>query len=264
MKNMFEYAKKKIIRTKIYNKPYPYIFIKNLIKKDDLQELNACLPGFNSISGKDVLYQSKSKTKKTILPSSVNFKNSFKNDKFREIDLLFKKLKPVIIKKFDKKIKLFVKKKFLPKSLKYHLSYSVMKKDYKKSPHLDRRDHLIHMIFYPSSEASKGGEIIIHKLRDKKSLFDVFPSSKSLKIQKKYKVFDNSFIAILNVPWAYHSVSTYKSKMDRKYFYMVYDFPIKKSGSIVKNRKAGFNQNQFWKQEVNIESLKRKKIFLNE
>ena len=96
---MFEYAKKKIIRTKIYNKPYPYIFIKNLIKKDDLQELNACLPGFNSISGKDVLYQSKSKTKKTILPSSVNFKNSFKNDKFREIDLLFKKLKPVIIKK---------------------------------------------------------------------------------------------------------------------------------------------------------------------
>ena len=45
---------------------------------------------------------------------------------------------------------------------------------------------------------------------------------------------------------------------------MVYDFPIVKSGSKYKNRKAGFNQNQFWKNEVIIKSLKRKKTFLTE
>jgi hypothetical protein len=265
MKNMFNYAKKKIIKSKVHNSPYPFIFVRNLIKKDDLKELNSYLPSFNSISGNDVLYQSKSKTKKTILPSSNNFKKLFKEKKLRETNTLFEKLKPIIIQKFSKQIKLFVKKKVSPQSLKYHLSYSVMKNGYKKSPHLDRRDHLIHMIFYPSSQASRGGEIGIYKLKKKKKeSFDVFPSLKSLEMQKKYKVFDNSLIIILNVPWAYHSVTEYKSKKDRKYFYMVYDFPIKKSGSVVKNRKIGFNQNQFWKNEVNIESSKRKKIFLNE
>ena len=91
-----------------------------------------------------------------------------------------------------------------------------------------------------------------------------FQKKKNLTIKKKYKVFDNSCIIILNVPWAYHSVSEYKSIKDRKYFYMVYDFPIAKSGSKYKNRKAGFNQNQFWKNEVIIKSLKRKKTFLTE
>jgi len=45
---------------------------------------------------------------------------------------------------------------------------------------------------------------------------------------------------------------------------MVYDFPISKSGSKLKNRKAGYNQNQFWKDEVIIKSLKRKKKFQTE
>ena len=45
---------------------------------------------------------------------------------------------------------------------------------------------------------------------------------------------------------------------------MVYDFPVAKSGSKYKYRKAGFNQNQFWKNIVKIKSLKRKRIFLTE
>ena len=129
-----------------------------------------------------------------------------------------------------------------------------MKKGYKKSPHLDRRDHLIHMIFYPYSDPQKGGEICIHKLKKKKNSFDV--SKKKTAINKKFKVFNNSYI-ILNVPWATILIP-YKSNKDRKYFYIVYDFPIIKSGSKYKHRKAGFNQNQFWKHEVAIKSLKEK------
>ena len=51
----------------------------------------------------------------------------------------------------------------------------------------------------------------------------MFFQKKITTINKKFKVFNNSCIIILNVPWAYHSVSPYKSNKDRKYFYMVYD-----------------------------------------
>ena len=140
-----------------------------------------------------------------------------------------------------------------------------MKKGYMKSPHLDRRDHLIHMIYYSDAEASKGGEIILNKLnKNKKKDYDIFPSRNSLKVFKRYKVTKNCLLVILNVPWAYHSVSYYHGKKDRKYFYMVYDFPIKNSGAITKNRKEGFNANNFWKQKVSVKSNKRKKVFLSE
>ena len=92
----------------------------------------------------------------------------------------------------------------------------------------------------------------------------MFPDKKDLKIVKKYKVNNNSCIIILNVPWAYHSVSKYYGQKDRKYFYMVYDFPIKNSGSKVENRKKGFNQNNFWLNHVGSKSKVRKNIFLTE
>ena len=261
---MLNTAKNKIHKTKIESDPFPYLFIRNLISKKDLNKLNKALPNYNSIINKEVLYQSSSKSKKTILPNSKNYKVLNKNKEFKKINSIFQKLKPIIVKKFNKHINQHVKKKVFSSSLKYHSSYSVMKSGYKKSPHLDRRDHLIHMIFYPSSDPFKGGDICVHKLKKHKKNYDVFPEKKNLIIKKKYKVFNNSCIIILNVPWAYHSVTTYKSKKDRKYFYMVYDFPISNSGSKYKNRKAGFNQNQFWKNEVTIESTKRKRNFLTE
>ena len=261
---MYNTVKKKIISSRLYTSPFPFLFIRNLIETKDLKKLNEILPSFNNINEKDVLYQSSSKTKKTILPSSNDYKKLNNNKNFKNLNLLFKKLKPIILKKFEKNIQRHVKRKIYSSSLKYHSSYSVMKQGYKKSPHLDRRDHLIHMIFYPYSDHKKGGEICIHKLKKKKKYFDVFPKQNSLVISKKFKVNNNCCIIILNVPWAYHSVSPYKSKKDRKYFYMVYDFPILKSGSKYKNRKAGFNQNQFWNEQVKIESSKRKKTFLTE
>lgn len=261
---MLSLAKHKILNNKIEKKPFPFIFIKNFIDKESLKKLNNILPSFEEIKGKNVLYQSSSRTKKTILPSSSIYKKLLKNRPFNSINLLFKKLQPTIINKFQNEINLYVKKKFTNKEIKYHSSYSVMKKGYVKSPHLDRRDHLIHMIFYPSSESSKGGDVCLNSLKKKKKTFDIFPDKKSLVIDKKYKVYNNSCLIILNVPWAYHSVTKYLGNKDRKYFYLVYDFPILKSGSKIKNRKNGFNQNQFWNNKVKIDSTSRKNFFLSE
>ena len=210
------------------------------------------------------MFQSKKKKKKTLLPSS-NLYKKIKNDKnINNLNNLFKKLKPIIISKFKKEINNYVNEEFQKTKLKYHSSYSVMSKGYLKSAHLDRRDHLIHMIYYSTSDSNKGGEICIQKLKKNKKKFDVFPEKKSMRTFKKYKIFPNSCIIILNVPWAYHSVKKYTGKKDRKYFYMVYDFPNKKTGSKVEYRKKGFNGNAFWKQKVQIKSRKRKNIFLTE
>ena len=261
---MFKKVQKKIVKERLYTKPFPYMFIKNFFDNDFVKNLNKMLPSFEMINEKDVVYQSKSKSKKTILPNSKDYKKLQKNKSFNKINFIFKKLQPFIIKKFKQEIKKNVNKEYHNSKLKYHSSFSIMRAGYKKSAHLDRRDHLIHMIFYPDSDSTKGGEIILNELKKHDGTFDIFPNRKNLKINKKYKVSNNSCLIILNVPWAYHSVSNYYGSKDRKYFYMVYDFPIKKSGSKAENRKKGFNKNNFWKQDVMIRSLKRKKIFLTE
>lgn len=268
---MFNSVKQKILKTKVQENPFPFLLIKNLINNEDLKKLNRSLPNYNSIIDDEVLYQSSSKTKISVLPKSRTHKKLYKNKEFKKINLLFNKLKPTIIKKFEKHISLYVKKKINSvNSLKYHSLYAVMKKGYVKSPHIDRRDHLIHILFYPSSDPHSGGEICLHEfknksqLNNKKKIYDVFPSKQILKINKKIKVYNNSCLITFNVPWAYHSVPMYNSSVDRKYLYMVYDFPIIKPSSVRKNRKAGFNENQFWNNEVKVKSLKRKKIFLTE
>ena len=268
---MFNAVKQKIFKTKVQENPFPYLFIKNLISKKDLNKLNQVLPDYESIIDDEVLYQSSSKTKISVLPKSKTYKKLYKKKEFRKIDLLFKKIKPLIINKFQKHINLYVKKKINSiSSLQYHSLYAVMKKGYMKSPHIDRRDHLVHILFYPSSDPNKGGEICLHELKNKKKLkdreviFDVFPHQKILKLKKKIKIYNNSCLITLNVPWAYHSVPEYRSLFDRKYLYMVYDFPTTKSSSVRKNRKAGFNENKLWNNQVKVKSIQRKKIFLTE
>ena len=68
-----------------------------------------------------------------------------------------------------------------------------MRKGYIKSAHIDRRDHLLHVLFYLSSDDAKGGEIKIMKLKKKikNNFYDIFPSKKDLKLFKSYKVKNN-------------------------------------------------------------------------
>ena len=53
-------------------------------------------------------------------------------------------------------------------------------------------------------------------------------------------------------------------KKDRKYFYVVYDFPSQEGGAKLKNRQRGNNQNSFWNSKVQVESRKRKSKFFSE
>ena len=263
---MIEYAKKKIEQSKLYNEPFPFFVVNDLIPKKELDKVNRILPSFSEITEKDIYFQSASQTKKTLLPSSSRYKKLNKNKNFNKINSIFKNLKPAIISKFKQSIKEHVSKKFQNTRLSYHSTYSVMRKGYIKSAHIDRRDHLLHILFYPNSDSSKGGNIQIMKLKDKKKSksFDIFPAKKDLKIFKSYKVKNNFCLFTLNVPWSYHSVSKYKGKKDRKFFYSVYDFPSNATGKKLKNRKKGNNQNEFWNSKVSVMSSNRKKKFFSE
>ena len=144
------------------------------------------------------------------------------------------------------------------------MNFALMKKGYLKSPHLDRRDHLISGVYYPASETNKGGNLEMYKTKKKTQIFDVFPSKKNLKIGKNYKINKNFCVFFLNVPWAYHSVTKYYGETDRKYFYIDYDFKSKKSSSSTKSRKKGLNESFFWKNSAKVKSTSRKKLFLTE
>lgn len=263
---MLDYVKKKIKQSKLYSEPFPFFVVYDLIPKKELDKINKILPSFNKIKEKDIYFQSSSQTKKTLLPSSNRYKTLNKNKNFKKINTIFKSLKPVIISKFKKSIKDHVAKKFHNTKLSYHSTYSVMRRGYVKSAHIDRRDHLLHILFYPSSDSSKGGNIQIMKLKDKKknNSFDIFPAKKDLKMFKSYKVKNNFCLFTLNVPWSYHSVSKYNGKKDRKFFYSVYDFPSNGTGKSLKNRKKGNNQNEFWNSKVSVMSSNRKKKFFSE
>lgn len=263
---MLDYSKKKIRNSKLNLYPFPYFIVNDLIPKKELKKIDKVLPNYKDITEKDIYFQSSSKTKKTLLPSSDRYKKLNKNKNFKKLNSLFKRLKPQIISKFRKAINENVEKKFQRSKLSYHSTYSVMKKGYIKSAHLDRRDHLLHILFYLSSDSSQGGDIQIMKMKGKKkeNTYDIFPSKNELKIFKSYKVKKNFCLFTLNVPWSYHAVSKYLGKKDRKFIYVVYDFPTNQSGKKLKNRKKGNNQNQFWKSKVEVVSSKRKNNFFSE
>ena len=73
----------------------------------------------------------------------------------------FKKIKPIIIKKFKKEILKNVNPSFIKSKIKYNMNFALMKKGYLKSAHLDRRDHHISGIYYPTSKKNKGGFTIM-------------------------------------------------------------------------------------------------------
>ena len=234
------------------------------MSKSTLEKLNKVLPNYNEVDKKNVIFQSSSETKKTIMPDSKIFKDLLKKKIFLEVNNNLKKIKPLILKKFKEEILINVNSKFINSKIKYNMNFALMKKGYLKSPHLDRRDHLISGIYYPSTEINKGGNLQMYKPIKRNKIFDVFPSKKNLRIIKNYKVKNNLCIFFLNVPWAYHAVSKYAGTKDRKYFYIDYDFNLESSSSTTENRKKGFNSDFFWNIPVSVISGRRKNIFFKE
>ena len=58
---------------------------------------------------------------------------------------------------------------FIKSKIKYNMNFALMKKGYLKSAHLDRRDHLISGIYYPTSKKNKGGIYNYVKLKEEKN-----------------------------------------------------------------------------------------------
>ena len=256
--------KKKIDRSKIILDPFPHIIIKNFLSKETLNKLNKVLPDYDNIDQKNVIFQSSSKTKKTIMPDSKIFRDLLKKKIFKEVNNNLKKIKPIILKKFRSQILKNVNSNFVNSKIRYNMNFALMKRGYLKSAHLDRRDHLISGIFYPTSEKNNGGNLQMCKTKDGEKSYDVFPSKKYLRVVKNYKINKNFCAFFLNVPWAYHAVSKYNGKTDRKYFYIDYDFVLKESSSLTKNRKKGSNNNSLWNMPVRVKSLSRKHTFFTE
>ena len=255
---------KKITKSKLNLQPFPHIIIKDFLPKATLDKLNKVLPNYDDVDEKNVIFQSLSKTKKTVMPDSKIFKNLLKKKIFNQINKNLKKIKPIVLRKFNNQISKHVNPNFINSKIKYNMNFGLMIKGYVKSAHLDRRDHLISGIFYPKSESNKGGNLQMCGSLDKKKFFDVFPSKKNLRIIKNYRIKDNFCVFFLNVPWAYHAVSKYNGNRDRKYFYIDYDFSVKESSSSTKNRKKGSNLNSLWKVPVKVKSLSRKETFFTE
>ena len=90
---MHNITKAKILNSKTHFQPYPYLFIKNFFQKKFVEDLNKSLPSFNDITDEGIVYQSESKTKKTVLPSSNQYKKLSKNKLFKKLNIIFEKLK---------------------------------------------------------------------------------------------------------------------------------------------------------------------------
>ena len=261
---MIKEIESKIKKSKLRLKPFPHLVIRNFLTKTTLNELNKVLPSYNDLEKNQVMFQSSSETKKTVMPDSKIFKNLLKKKIFKEVNNNLRKIKPIVLQKFNSEILRNVNSEFINTKIKYNMNFALMKKGYLKSPHLDRRDHLISGIYYPTSQINIGGNLQMYETLKKNLTFDVFPSKKNLKIAKDYKINKNFCVFFLNVPWAYHAVSKYNGKTDRKYFYIDYDFELKKSSSSSKNRKRGLNQNSFWRAPVKVKSSFRKETFFTE
>jgi hypothetical protein len=261
---MINNLKLKIEKAKIETDPFPHFVIKNFLDKTTVKKLNKILPDYKDVENKDVIFQSSSETKKTIMPDSKVFKDLLKIRLFKKVNDNLKKIKPIVLRKFKNHILENVNEEFINSKIKFKMNFALMRSGYLKSAHLDRRDHLISGIYYPTSMANKGGNLMLCKLKKKHKIFDIFPAKNDLRVEKNYKINDNFIVFFINVPWAYHAVSKYNGSKDRKYFYIDYDFNSKISAGTTKNRKKGMNNNKYWKSSVDIKSLTRKKTFFKE
>ena len=79
---MLKTLKKKIDTSKISSNPFPHFVIRKFLPDEKLKKLNQILPNYDDISEENVIFQSSSKTKKTVMPDSKIFKKLQKNKSF--------------------------------------------------------------------------------------------------------------------------------------------------------------------------------------
>ena len=254
----------KIKSAKLETQPFPHLLIKDFIPRSLFLNFADALPNYNDLNGENVFTQSKSETKKSIFYESDLFKEIYsKNKHFKEVILIFKKIEKSINEKFGVEINKYIKKEFASSKTNFSCSLSSCIKKYKKSAHLDRREHKFHILYYPQIQKNNGGNLCLWK-SNKKKIYDVFPSKDKINLTKKILPLPNSCVITLNTPFSYHSVTKYLGKKERKYVYAVYDFPSLKNNYEIKQRKKGNNQNIYWNSPVKVLSKRRMLKFINE
>ena len=264
MNSSLKHVIKKIKLSKLEVNPFPSLLIKEFLPKKILNSFILSLPSFEQMKGGDIFTQSKSGTKRSFFYNSKYFKKIMKQNKsLKEVVSIFKEIEIIINKKFENEINKFVKKEFISKKTKFSCSISSSVKGYLKSTHIDRREHKFHMLYYPEILKDTGGNLNLWKSKKNKT-YDVFPSQTKVKLAKKIKASGNTCLITLNTPFAYHSVTKYNCNKERKYLYVVFDFPTSEKNYKIKQRKTGNNQNIFWKTPVKVFSKARKLNFINE
>ena len=168
---------------------------------------------FKNLIQKDLFFLIK------IFSKKFNEKN-----KIQDYYRTFQKIDSINQKFFDI-IPNYINKDFANSKTTFSCSLSSCKKNYIKSPHIDRREHKFHILFYPQIEKNCGGELCLWK-SSKKKIYDVFPDQRNLALKKKIQATPNTCLITLNTPDSYHSVGKYFGSIERKYLYVVYDFHI--------------------------------------
>jgi hypothetical protein len=258
------YVIKKIKKGKLCTYPFPHILIKNFLPKKLFNEFVKAFPSYYELEGNNIFIQSKSGTKRGIFYESRLFKKIYSNNKnFRNVIKIFKEIENEINNKFKEKIAENVDEKYSYSKTAFSCSLSSSIKGYLKSPHIDRREHKFHFLYYSEVQKKSGGEVCLWHSKQNK-IYDVFPSKKNIEKAKKILPIPNSCLITLNTPFAYHSVKEYTGSKERKYFYAVYDFPAQTNNYKLQERKKGNNDNRFWINQVKVFSKKRKLNFINE
>ena len=244
--------------------PYPHIYIDEFFPKTF--KLN--LPNYNDIDD-NVYYQDTQKTKKVITYNSDNYQNLVSNNyHFKIINELFKndnEIRDLIFDKFKEILNENIENNLENIDKSVNINYAVSIPKYSKEIHVDRREHLINILYYnvdvDIDAENYGGNLELWKLKnnDSKNEYDVFPPKKDLFLSKSYKSKNNSAIIMINLPNSYHSVKLQNELfLNRKYIYIVWDYE-KNSRDLKDNN----NNSLIWKKKNKVYSEDRRQNFLN-
>ncbi len=102
------------------------------------------------------------------------------------------------------------------------------KAPYQRGCHLDRRRHLIQMLFYlngPEDYAPEGGELLLFgRRRRMPRVFDKFPAADDIEVARRITPAANRLVVMLNTSTSYHGVEPLRASEGwRKFIYAAVD-----------------------------------------
>ena len=252
----------KINNSTITIEPYPHIKIDNFL--EETFKNNIILPDYDDIDD-NVYFQDSKKSKKSIVDNSKDNSNYLKllknNEHFKMFNDIFKndnRIFDTLIQKFGEHLSKNLSINIDDANISTSLNYSVSIPGYLKEIHVDRREHLLNILYY-LNDCDDSAQLELWKEKNVKEANDVFPKRSDMIISKNYYIKQNSAIIMINLPWSYHSVSIQSEQfLNRKYIYVVWDY--EKNSRVINDKN---NESVIWKKKVYVEDETRRNNFLN-